>query len=487
VITSPETPATGKDICLTSGESLGLSIADYNAVRHEAVRKNMEVNHVPTVCHAPFTTLMFSQTGLVYLCNHAFIPFAQVDPDFSILECWRGEKLRQLRTQFSQYCLDKDVCKHCIRHIASQEHRSSFPIIQFDRILPDSSAPAYPKHLIFYLGNTCNLACIMCNGILSSRHRKEIEKKPAINSPYGERFFNELEEILPKAEYLEFYGGEPFLVKDQMRIFDILERTNSKCRLFVNTNATAFHPKARHYLETLNFVTVAISMDAVHPRLHGQIRFGLDSEKFMRNVKYLMVLRKKRAVATADRPPLGLMLNVTEHRKNWFELPEIFRFAEIRELEVHINTCVHPHNVTLYTLPTAELRYVGDFFALQLEELRREFPDFHNAGSYAFLQQLVNVELARRQGDAIDIGSGEMQEQFNEGHMSDGRLGVPIPGHGPFRTPESLGRELDRMATLSPATRAHMYRTLEEELKTIENPEAWSALVERLRESQTRL
>jgi wyosine [tRNA(Phe)-imidazoG37] synthetase (radical SAM superfamily) len=480
MIASPPLPMADEDICLTSGESLGLSIRDYNAVRKEAVRKNMETNHVSTV-----TTLMFSQTGQVYFCNHAFIPFAQVDPDFSILECWRGEKLRELRKHFSCYRLDKNICRHCIRHIASKEHRSSFPIIQFDRSLPESSGPAYPKHLIFYLGNTCNLACIMCNGILSSRHRKEIEKKPALISPYGERFFSELEEILPKTEYLEFYGGEPFLVKEHMRIFEILERTQSRSSLFVNTNATAFHPKAKHYLETLNFTTVAISMDAVHPRLHGQIRYGLDSEKFMRNVKYLMALRKKRSDRTDGRPPLHLMFNVTEHRKNWFDLPEVFRFAERREIDVHINTCVHPDNVTLYTLPTEELQYVGDFFASQGKKLHQEFSAFRNAGSYAFMQQLVDVELTRRQGQKMDIGSGIHQEQFNEGNMSDGRLGVPIPGHGPFSTPESLLSELDRMAILGPTTRAHMYRTLEQELQIIENPEAWNAVATRLRELQS--
>jgi wyosine [tRNA(Phe)-imidazoG37] synthetase (radical SAM superfamily) len=487
MIASPGLPIAGEDICLTNGESLGLSVKDYNAVRKAAVRKNMEENRVSTVCHAPFTTLMFSQVGQVYFCNHAFIPFAQVDPDFSILECWRGEELRKLREQFSCYRLDKNSCKHCIRQIASKEHRSSFPIIQFDQTLPESSEPAYPKHLIFYLGNTCNLACIMCNGILSSRHRKEIEKKPALVSPYGERFFSELEEILPKTEFLEFYGGEPFLVKEHMRIFEILERTKSKCSLFVNTNTTAFHPKAKHYLETLNFAVVAISMDAVHPRLHGEIRNGLDSEKFMHNVKYLMVLRKKRSTGTDERPPLHLMLNVTEHRKNWFDLPEVFRFAEHRQLEVHINTCVHPDNVTLYTLPTEELRYVGEFFASQGKELHREFPDFRNAASYAFMQQLVDVELTRRQGQKMDIGSGIHQEQFNQGAMSDGRLGVPIPGHGPFRTPESLLQELDRMEMLSPATRAHMYATLAQELQTIENPETWSGVSDRLHELQTRL
>ena len=306
----------------------------------------------------------------------------------------------------------------------------------------------------------------MCDGMTSSRIRRERDHLPLAPSMYGERFFRDMEEILPHVEHVEFYGGEPFLVKEHLRIFEILTRVNARCTIYVNSNAVSFHPKAKHFLETLNFKTIAISMDGVHPELHGEIRIGLRNDLFYQNVDYLLALRAKTG--------LEVMLNVTEHRKNWFELPEVFRFAEDRRMYLHINTCIHPHNVTLYTLPSEHLRYVLGFLEHQRAELLLDHPRFANLPSYDFLLSLVRSELSSR-------GPGWQAVMTNLNQSSDGLLAAPRPALTPFETPEKVAREAERiLRMLDTRTAVRMLHEMLARVRTVSEPDRWRGVAQTL-------
>jgi MoaA/NifB/PqqE/SkfB family radical SAM enzyme len=381
----------------------------------------------------------FDATGAIRLCNHYHSAVAHLSDDLSVLDVWRGESYRFLRSEMHAYVLDEGHCKHCVRQAATGSGEHVFATEQFDRWANDDRNPAYPKRLIFRLNNTCNLACIMCDGLTSSRIRQERDKLPLAPSRYGERFFRDMEEILPHVEHVEFYGGEPFLVKEHIRIFEILERVNRKCTIYVNSNTVSLHPKARRFLETLNFTVFAVSMDAVNPELHAEIRPGLKSGQFFNNVEYLLGLRATRG--------LDVMLNVTEHRKNWFELPDVFRFAEEKRLYLHINTCIHPHNVTLYTLPSDQLRYILGFFEDERASLLREYPQMTNLSRYDFLISLVRAEIESRTPDWRPVTT-------NLNRASDGLLAAPRPGVGPFASPARVAAEADRIAAMLDAETA---------------------------------
>jgi hypothetical protein len=311
----------------------------------------------------------------------------------------------------------------------------------------------------------------MCDGQTSSRIRQEREKLPMAPSMYGEQFFKDMEEILPHVEHVEFYGGEPFLVKEHIRIFEILERVNRKCSIYVNSNTVSLHPKAKRFLETLNFKTYAVSMDAVNPELHAEIRVGLRSDLFFKNFDYLLGLRSRRG--------LDVMLNVTEHRKNWFELPEVFRFAEEKDVYLHINTCIHPHNVTLYTLPSDQLRYILGFFEAERELLVSEYPRMRNLSRYDFLMSLIRSEIESRTADWQPVLT-------NINQASDGLLAAPRPGVPPFDSPERVAQEADRITTmLAPETAARLLHDMAARIPTGAGADTWrstASAIERLLE-----
>lgn len=447
-------PAHAKDfplIQLTSGRSLPVTQEEYDAARSKQVRRRMDRAGFRTLCHAPFTTLDFAPGGYVLPCNHFHNSLAMVDEQFSILELWNGNRMTDLRNRMIEYTLDSEACRHCVRQIGTRQYGQTFAMGQFDSHPATDRRPRYPKRMIFRMNSTCNLACIMCNGETSSRIRREFEKLPVVAPVYGERFFRDLEEILPHLEHVEFYGGEPFLVREHLRIFELIEKTGARCSIYVNTNATSLNPRTRAFLEKLNFTVIAISMDAVSPEVHERVRYGLRSPVFQEALAYYLDLRRRRG--------LFLMLNVTEHRKNWFELPEIFRFAERQDLSLHINTCIHPENVTLYTLPTSQLQYVLQFTLEERKRLCAEFMPFRNLPAYDFYISLMASELDKR-------GAAWKTVPCEVSPLSDGLLATPILGVAPFTRPEDVAAEALRMQALDTATRHRMLQEMKTRIMT---------------------
>ncbi len=436
-------------IRLTSGSPLPVTQNQYDAARQGWVRRHMKKVGVRPLCHAPFTTLDCSPSGVITPCNHFGRQLATANEDLSILDLWRGLAMQGLRDQMLAYTLDPEVCRHCVRHIDAGQCEQAFSVAQFDERPAKDRVPQYPTRMIFRLSNECNLACVMCDGDTSSRIRREFDKLPPMKPLYGERFFREMEDILPHLEHVEFYGGEPFLVKEHLRILDLIEKTKARCSIYVNTNGTVLTPRIKHFLETLNFTCIAISADAVSPEVHGRVRYGLRSRIFQENLAYYLDLRK--------RTRAFLMLNVTEHRKNWFELPEVFRLAERHQLLVHINTCIHPENVTLYTLPTDQLRYVREFTLEERARLCAEFPTFSNRPAYDFYLALIQRELESRE---VAWAPGPCVST----PLSDGLLASPIPGLPPFDDPEQVMAEVARMRMLDGETCGRM---LSEMLRTV--------------------
>jgi MoaA/NifB/PqqE/SkfB family radical SAM enzyme len=447
-----------KYITLRSGRDLPRTIADYDNSRPDISKRRLRA-----VCYAPFLSMDFDATGAVSICNHSHTVIANISEDTSIIEIWRGETYRRYRAEMQDYVLDENNCRHCVRQCTAGSGSHVFAVEQFDAWAYDDFAPPYPKRLIFRLNSTCNLACVMCDGLTSSRIRKERDKLPPTQSMYGERFFKEMEDILPHVDHVEFYGGEPFLVKEHLRIFDILRKVKAKCTIYVNTNAMSLHPKAKQFLEELNFKTIAISMDAVHEELHREIRHGLRSELFYKNIDYFLDLR--------ERGGMNVMLNVTEHRKNWFELPEVFRFAENKRLYLHINTCIHPHNVTLYTLPSDQLKYVLTFLEKARGEILADYPRFSNLVSYDFLLSLIRGELDSRKSDWQPVIS-------NRNESCDGFLAAPIPGLKPFETPEKVSREVERIVKMiGGKTAAIMLNQMLAHVRTLTGLSEWCLLM----------
>ena len=163
-----------------------------------------------------------------------------------------------------------------------------------------------PRIVEIFAQNTCNLACIYCNGNLSSRIEQEnlkfgnfykagvripvIHKPTAAAQEYFDQFLNWLDRNVQSLVRLHLLGGETFLQHNLMTgVLDIIEqRPNSKLEfcIFSNLNVpdaawNKYIPRIKD-LQTSGNIRVfdlTASIDCWGPE-QEYVRSGLDLEKF---------------------------------------------------------------------------------------------------------------------------------------------------------------------------------------------------------------
>jgi MoaA/NifB/PqqE/SkfB family radical SAM enzyme len=142
-------------------------------------------------CFAPWTSVNFNIDGYANVCclnKKTSVSIA----NNSIDDIWKSEAFNQLRESVSQNNLEHD-CSVCNNQIQSKNY-NGIKAINYDTYYPYN--PERPQIMEFCLENTCNLACVMCNSLLSSSIRKN-ENLPPLKKQYDEKFVTELEPYIP--------------------------------------------------------------------------------------------------------------------------------------------------------------------------------------------------------------------------------------------------------------------------------------------------
>lgn len=402
-------------------------------VEIDEYNRNRKINdNIRCLCLAPFVNLDLNPLGQVAVCNHIFGNLGNIQEyDGSINAVWNSERIRRVRKNFIDYKFMEN-CKHCIHQAETKNIENIFSIQHFDHIAPENLNIKHPTRLILRLNSTCNMACVMCDEKTSSRVRTIREKKPKLPSMYNETFFNEIDQILPKIKHIEFYGGEPFLVKEHIRIFDMMMKKNLRTQIYVNTNLMSLNNKTKEYLKKLNFKHIAVSMDAFHKEVHESIRVGIRHDVFIQNFEWLISLARKKKIF--------LNLNVTEHRKNWFDLPNVFDFAEKYRVPIHINHCISPENITLYNLSIPEMRYVLESFEKSYRNYLSKYSNGINRGAYQNLIQLLDGEIDKRQVDENKVYYSSWKNSSENEYLS-----APVAGLEPFEDDDKMSDEIRRI------------------------------------------
>src|SRR5205814_4784152 len=100
--------------------------------------------------------------------------------------------------------------------------------------------PERPRIMEFCLENTCNLACVMCNSLLSSSIRKN-EHLPPLKKQYDEHFADQLIPYIPYLKEAIFSGGEPFLIPLYYKIWEQMLDINPDITICVVTNGSTLN------------------------------------------------------------------------------------------------------------------------------------------------------------------------------------------------------------------------------------------------------
>jgi MoaA/NifB/PqqE/SkfB family radical SAM enzyme len=304
-------------------------------------------------CRAPSVSFRLEPTGSVQACcvNDEY-PLGSIT-DASLRSIWRGARFERLRTAMDEADFSLG-CQGCgdPRALGLRSQTLAVDYDHFD----ETGDGAWPRHIEFALSNTCNLQCVQCNGELSSSIRAQREHRPPLRSPYDDAFFDELVEFLPHLEAATFIGGEPFLMRECRRVWDLLLELDDPPEVWVTTNGTVWDDRVEHYLHGLK-MGVSLSIDGVEPATIEAIRVGADAEALLAN--------RDRFLAATRSYGRGMKLNYCVMPQNWREFLPFLLDAEELGVPVYAARVQRPAEHSLYRLPVAELRVVVDAMSEQ--------------------------------------------------------------------------------------------------------------------------
>jgi MoaA/NifB/PqqE/SkfB family radical SAM enzyme len=267
----------------------------------------------------------------------------------SIADIWKGPEFTKVRKALREGRFI-GRCKEC-RHDIANGVRPLAAAYDSEHPIGD-----WPTMLELELSNVCNLECVMCSGLLSSRIRKNRDHLPPLESPYDDSFVDQVAELLPGLQEIRFNGGEPLLQPIVYAITDRIAEVRPDLKVTIATNGTVMTPKVRRLLERCN-IHVNLSIDSLVPERYAEIRINADLPEVLANFEVFRQYCQDR-----DR---SLCVMVNPMRVNWMEMADYVHFANGKDVHLHYNTIRHPEHLALHNLSVDELTRIHDTLAAE--------------------------------------------------------------------------------------------------------------------------
>ena len=359
----------------------------------DAYHRSRSIGHQPfrSACYAPFVGLSFDPAGAVSVCAFTrSTPIGQIGQR-SLVKMWTSEVARSLRAAVRADDLSQS-CGRCAEEIAGGNLHGVLAT-GFDRFGAQEELPR-PRRIEFALTNACNLQCVMCSGELSSAIRAHREGLPPLPNVYGEDFIDDVTPFLGDLEQARFLGGEPFLGEINFRIWERMIEVGSTAECNVTTNGTQWTSRVEAVLDQMPF-SIGVSIDGVTAETVESIRAGASYDRIMENLR--------RFVAYRDRRGTSLSLTFCLMTENWSEFGDYLRMGDDLGCEVFVNTVRQPPHLSLYRLPTDELRSI----VVALESVREVTADALGLNRTVWLEQLDRLRAALN-GRGSNATGGEL-------------------------------------------------------------------------------
>ena len=270
-------------------------------------------------CVLPWISLETSPIGTVRPCclydgevqNGQSVKF-DLNKD-NLKDIQRSEYMNQLRGKFLQGEQPAE-CRRCwAEEDANRTSKCMHTLDRLKNILKDETEwTAEPKPLMFLdlkLGNICNIACRICGSWSSSTFAgeeiKELpfeKRKESFAYQMNRRgnwprksltFWEDLEAQAPHIRYIEFTGGEPFMIQEHFDFLQYLINNDyaQNIEIHYNTNTTLY-PDDDTVWKPFKHVEVAFSIDDLRERFEYQ-RYGASWKTLNKNLERFKKLRER--------------------------------------------------------------------------------------------------------------------------------------------------------------------------------------------------
>lgn len=310
----------------------------------KAYNSSRSIKQKKHICHAPFNNMYFNTEGHIAVCWLTFNNPVVYTEKKTLREIWQDAKLNSLRQNVKENNLQAG-CGTCEKHLKE----GNFVNVLARAYDNDYALTDYPSIMEFELENVCNLACTMCNGMLSSSIRKDREKLPPLVSPYGEKFIEELKEFIPHLKEARFNGGEPFLIKTYFKIWDLILAINPAVKITIATNGSVLNARVKDYLKRGNF-HLNISMDGFSKEIYESIRINGNHAKLHENFEWF------RDYCNENDRTLCIMINPM--RQNWWEMIDFLNWCNKHSVHLWFNSIIRPEDQAIWNLSASELQNI---------------------------------------------------------------------------------------------------------------------------------
>lgn len=272
-------------------------------------------------CSAPWAHLCIRPGSAVFPCCQ-FLGWEKAPKigDGTIKEIFNHESLKALRKKMldgekiegCQKCYDQDRSGHP----SLRAHLNHFYPLKENSL---NATPSMIKTMEIFLGDVCNLKCVMCHPNLSSSWREDFEK---LGKKMNPRFhYNpKIEQVmssLSSLEELKFVGGEPLLAEGRESILKAIPVANRKAiSLDYNTNATIIPSETLIDLwSQFKSITIWLSIDGLG-KINEFVRYPAKWDNVQGVTHFFVSLREKL-------PNISLKLIFTANPYNIEFAPEL--------------------------------------------------------------------------------------------------------------------------------------------------------------------
>jgi MoaA/NifB/PqqE/SkfB family radical SAM enzyme len=389
-------------------------------------------------CVLPWISLETSPVGTVRPCcladnelvDNDGVKFDLNTASFGAIQ--HSNSMRQLRQDF----LDQkqpQTCRKCWKEERSgRTSKRMHTLNRLKHMLPDQDWTVDAKPLTFLdlkLGNICNLKCRICGSwssstfateelqfINQSENRKENHHYQMLKQGAWPRenpvFWSEIDQISDQIQYIEFTGGEPFMIREH---FDMLQRLVNRgiaknIEIHYNTNGTQWPEHAENIWQHFKHVEIAFSIDDVGSRFEYQRSNAVWTE-VEQNIDQFCKLRSRNS-------NISLQVCCTVNVFNVYYLETVANWIAQQRFDfIYWNMMHDAYYFSIATLPTsAKIAITQQLKQAQVPELiRKEFDriiDFMNAGNSldGFILKMKVADLDRKRQQNLKTVEPEFAE-----------------------------------------------------------------------------
>jgi len=377
-----------------------------------------------TICMLPWISIESSPMGTARPCCLAREEITGINLTKHTLEdAYKSKYMQNLRQQFRQgkkpdtcrLCWDEEAAGRNSKRINSRIRlKELYPEVDWQNDLPDQL-----WFIDLKLGNICNLKCRICGSWSSSKWAEEemnylpstADKKQHVAYKWLKQgawprqstsFWQNLKILLPDIKYIEFTGGEPWLIEEHVQLlkFAVEQGLAEDIEIHYNTNGTQWSDELSDIWSRFRRVDIAFSIDNVGKRFEYE-RYGANWEQVLLNLETVRVLKQyKRNITT--------QLCFTVNVQNVYYLDELLRWADTQTFDtVYFNMLHSPDHMSIQQMTTAAQQLVleklqsvdwwNDFYKKEILNVINFIKNGPGSDGKTFLKKMQQTDQYRKQ------------------------------------------------------------------------------------------